>query len=266
MKLNAKTLEKLRKLINEEIEYKSGPKLVSFFYSYISDDIYSQGFPSRWVYTDMKLAEINDTTYMKQCLIDLFSPINFISDYERLEGFITEFNLYLEYDGYEIKINRKNIEIIKLNKTIEIFKKNIIFSEDFIHEQWEKALDRKVKDPEGAITISRTLIESILKYILKEQKISFSESSDLSELYKEVAKLLNLAPEQHQEKIFKQILGGSSAIVNGLGQMRNKLGDSHGTNGLNIKPKERHSELAVNLAGTMAIFLFKTYKEIHVSN
>ena len=43
--------------------------------------------------------------------------------------------------------------------------------------------------------------------------------------------------------------------------MRNKLGDSHGTNGLSAKPKERHSELAVNLAGTMSIFLYKTYKE-----
>lgn len=139
----------------------------------------------------------------------------------------------------------------------------IKFDEAYIHTEWIKALDRKLKDPEGAITISRTLIESVLKYILKEQKIPFTESSDLSELYKEVAKLLNLAPEQHQEKIFKQILGGSSAIVNGLGQMRNKLGDSHGSDGLNIKPKERHSELAVNLAGTMAIFIYKTYKETY---
>lgn len=138
---------------------------------------------------------------------------------------------------------------------------SIKFDEAYIHNEWEKALDRKTKDPEGAITISRTLIESVLKFILKEQGIEFNQNADLSEIYKEVAKLLNLAPEQHQEVIFKQILGGSSAIVNGLGQMRNKLGDSHGTNGLSAKPEERHSELAVNLAGTMSIFLYKTYKE-----
>lgn len=143
---------------------------------------------------------------------------------------------------------------------------SIKFDETYIHTEWEKALDRKTRDPEGAITISRTLIESVLKFILKEESIEFNANADLSEIYKEVAKLLKLAPEQHQEQIFKQILGGSSAIVNGLGQMRNKLGDSHGTSGLNIKPKERHSELAVNLAGTMAIFLYKTFKELHVSN
>ncbi len=84
---------------------------------------------------------------------------------------------------------------------------------------------------------------------------------ELSELYKEVAKLLNLAPEQHQEGIFKQILGGASGIISGLGAMRNKLGDAHGATKTKIKPKERHGELAVNLAGSMALFIYKTYKE-----
>ena len=263
MNLNNKTLEKLRELINEEIEYKSGPKLVDFFNSYISDDIYERGFPSRWMYSDMKLAEINNTLHIEKCIKDLFNPINFISNLESLDNYIKDFNQYLEFDGYKVNRDNKAIEIYQLNQTNNILRKNISFSESYIHEQWEKAIERKSKDPEGAITIARTLTESVLKYILSQQNISFSDSADLSELYKAVAKSLNLAPEQHQEGIFKQILGGSSAIVNGLGQMRNKLGDSHGTNGLNLKPKERHSELAVNLAGTMAIFLFKTYKENH---
>jgi hypothetical protein len=38
--LNSKTLEKLRELINEEIEYKSGPKLVDFFNGFGFDEIY----------------------------------------------------------------------------------------------------------------------------------------------------------------------------------------------------------------------------------
>ena len=137
----------------------------------------------------------------------------------------------------------------------------IQFDEAHIHNQWKKAIERKMNDPEGAITVARTLIESTLKYILDEQDISYRENSDLSELYKEVAKSLNLAPEQHQEQIFKQILGGANGIISGLGSLRNKLGDSHGKGKNYVKPKERHSELAVNLAGTMALFLYKTYKE-----
>ncbi len=146
-------------------------------------------------------------------------------------------------------------------KTVTPIDKVIEFGEEHIYAQWEKALDRKNSDPEGAITTARTLIESILKYILDEQKILYSDNSDLSKLYKDAAKSLNLAPEQHQEQIFKQILGGANGIINGLGSLRNKLGDAHGKGKANIKPEERHSELAVNLAGSMALFLYKTYRK-----
>ncbi len=47
----------------------------------------------------------------------------------------------------------------------------------------------------------------------------------------------------------------------GLGSMRNKLSDSHGKGASQPKPKTRHAELAVNLAGTMANFLIQTFEE-----
>lgn len=74
------------------------------------------------------------------------------------------------------------------------------------------------------------------------------------------AKQLNLAPEQHNEQIFKQILGGCSGIVNGLGLLRNKLGDAHGHGPRMVKPQARHAELAVNLSGSMALFLVSTFE------
>lgn len=146
-------------------------------------------------------------------------------------------------------------------KSTSPIQESIVFDEAHIHTQWQKAIERKQLEPEGAITSARTLIESVLKYILDEQAIKYNDGAELPDLYKEVAKSLNLAPEQHQEQIFKQILGGASGIVSGLGALRNKLGDAHGKSKNSVKPSERHSELAVNLAGAMAIFLFKTYKE-----
>lgn len=139
-------------------------------------------------------------------------------------------------------------------KSTSPLEKSIVFNESYINDQWRKALERKQIEPEGAITSARTLIESILKYILDEQGINYDDDADLPDLYKKVSKSLNLAPEQHQEQIFKQILGGASGIVSGLGTLRNKLGDAHGKSKKSIKPSERHSELAVNLAGAMAIF------------
>lgn len=137
----------------------------------------------------------------------------------------------------------------------------IVFDEAHIHILWEKAIERKESDPEAAITSARTLIESVLKYILDDQSIIYNDGADLPVLYKEVAKYLNLAPELHNEGIFKQILGGVTSVVTGLGALRNKLGDAHGKSKTNVKPSVRHSELAVNLAGSMAVFLFRTYTE-----
>lgn len=181
---------------------------------------------------------------------------------------IDQFWLFIKnkYDNYEER--RKFIwnEFTPLlnyleQKSISPIENSIVFDEAYIHDQWQKALERKQIEPEGAITLARTLIECILKYILDEQNIQYNDGADLPDLYKLVAKSLNLAPELHQEQIFKQILGGASGIVTGLGALRNKLGDAHGKSKLSVKPSERHSELAVNLAGSMAIFLFKTFKE-----
>lgn len=55
MKLQSKTIEKLRKLINEETIYRTGPALVSFFNDIGFQDSYGQGFPSRWIYTEENL-------------------------------------------------------------------------------------------------------------------------------------------------------------------------------------------------------------------
>ncbi len=260
MKLNQNTLEKLRKLINEEIEYKSGPKLIDFFNELGFNEIYQKGFPSRWQYTDSKLSQINGTVKMEQCILNILDPINFIENIDKLDEIINNFNKYLSFDNYIIKRYDKSVIIENINQE-NIMDKIVQFDEEHIHFEWKKAIDRKLNDPEGAITMARTLIETTLKYILEQQKISYNNNSELSELYKDVAKSLNLAPEQHQEKIFKQILGGANGIISGLGSLRNKLGDAHGKGKKYIKPKERHSELAVNLAGAIALFLYKTYKE-----
>ncbi len=137
----------------------------------------------------------------------------------------------------------------------------INFDTEYVHIAWQKALERRNHDPEAAITMARTLIESVCKHILDEAGISHSEKDDLPKLYHETAKQLNLAPEQHQEKVFKQILGGCRSVIQGLGTLRNQLSDAHGKGKQAIKPSLRHAALAVNLAGSMAAFLVATWEE-----
>lgn len=131
----------------------------------------------------------------------------------------------------------------------------------FINEQWEKGLSRRESDPEGAITIARTMLESTCKFILDMENEDYNEKMDLPTLYKKVQKQLNLAPDGHTEPLFRQILGGCASVIYGLGSIRNKLSDAHGKGIVSYKPSKRHAQMAVNMAGTMADFLISTWKD-----
>ena len=132
---------------------------------------------------------------------------------------------------------------------------------DYVTQSWHKALERRDQDPEGAITAARTLLESLCKLVIDGSGQSYSEKDDLPKLYHQAAQILNLVPSQHTEEIFKTILGGCQQVVNGLGTLRNRIGDAHGQGEKRpTRPGPRHAALAVNLAGSMATFLVETWK------
>lgn len=128
----------------------------------------------------------------------------------------------------------------------------------YIGNEWSKCLERRSTDPEAAITSARSLLETVLKYILDDRGIEHKDSDDLPTLYRKVANTLNLSPEQHNENVFKQILGGMATVVNGFASLRNKYGDAHGKERKYVRPSARHAQLAVNLSGTISTFLFET--------
>lgn len=97
----------------------------------------------------------------------------------------------------------------------------------YVRQAWQTASRRKFTDPDGAITAARTLIESVCKHILDSRSVTYGDQ-DLPELYTLTAKALGIAPGQTGDKVMKQILGGCQAIVEGVGALRNRLGDAHG--------------------------------------
>ena len=134
------------------------------------------------------------------------------------------------------------------------------FDADHVNAAWQKALARKTSDPEAALTSARALLESTCKHILDALGVAYNDTADLPELYSAVAKSLNLSPSQHTELIFKQVLGGCHSVVQGLGAMRNRLGDALGKGATGYRPLPRHAALAVNLSGAMAMFLVETFE------
>jgi len=134
------------------------------------------------------------------------------------------------------------------------------FDPEQVHARWEAAIERRKYDPSGAITLARTLLEDVCKWILDEAGQHWDEQDDLPKLYRKLAKKLKLAPDDHTEKVFKQILGSCQSVVESLGSLRNKLGDAHSSGPKRSRPQQRHAHLAVNLAGAMATFLVETWK------
>jgi len=73
------------------------------------------------------------------------------------------------------------------------------FDADGVHAVWSKALSRRNQDPEGVITVARTLLETVCQRILDDIPVTYSDKENFSKLYSMAAKALNLAPDLHHQ-------------------------------------------------------------------
>jgi len=172
-----------------------------------------------------------------QFIEDLLHPIR--RDHDEQERIAAKLNPILRQDGYFLaQVGRvsghplygvRETTANGIQPADELISQALIsFDETGVHHAWKKALDRRTADPEGAITAAKTLLETVCKHIIDEAGETYGENDDLPKLYSTAAECLNLAPNQHTEKIFKSILGNCQSIVGNLAGLRNRLGDSHG--------------------------------------
>ncbi|MCA6080259.1 MAG: hypothetical protein LE169_05180 [Endomicrobium sp.] len=160
MQLNQKTLEYLRELINEKIKYRSGPKLVEFFNAFGFNDTYCKGFPSRWWYIEDKLKQINNTPNLCKCIRNVFAPINFVGEFDKLDSLIADFNKYISFDGWLVV--RQDKEIIFVDSTDSFLKRNV---DSKITDSENEFLNKEFED----INLKYLNIDSLLQKIITER-------------------------------------------------------------------------------------------------
>lgn len=175
MKLQQKTIEKIRELINEDTEYRSGPDLVAFFNELGFSDSYGQGFPSRWIYTENNLKSINETKRIEDCIKKLFAPVNFIGRFDELDKFIADLNQYLSFDGYKVVRNGKTISIIASSEDITPSVSSDITEDEFIKKEF-KEISISALNLDDSITI-------ILEQRLEEIKKCLNSKSALATIF-----------------------------------------------------------------------------------
>ena len=88
---------------------------------------------------------------------------------------------------------------------------------------------------------------------------------DFPELYKKVAKLLKITPEdisagKSAENAIKALLGSLSAIAHNLGELRNACGSGHGRSASYKGLAARHARLAVGCSSTLVNFLWDSFE------
>lgn len=128
-----------------------------------------------------------------------------------------------------------------------------------VSQDWSKALTRIKDDPAGAITSARSLLESVCMHILDDREIPYDKDGDLQRLYRATSRALTLSPDQQAEGVFRQVLGGCVTVAIGLAGMRNRFSDAHGQGQGDAEAEVRHARLAVNAAGTIALFLIESH-------
>ena len=214
--------------------YRSGPDLVDFFNQFGADDQYGQGFPSRWLYTEGWLNELNGSKKLRAVIESAVDPRHFLGSEFPVSQAVDYLNKFLDFDGHKIVEAGKRFRV---QSTVDeeivvggLFSDSRTVNREFLQDQLNKC-DRKVADGDltGAITNARSLVEGVLREI--EGRLAADPpkyDGSLSKLYKRVYRLMNLDPAQEGlNDAAREILGGLISAVSGLAPMRNMASDAH---------------------------------------
>lgn len=164
----------------------------------------------------------------------------------------------MERDGFRYEKGRFVSE--KLQVSLLSVNALIALTEESISEHIEKARAKSQSgDHAGAIANAYTLVEGFLKKLLQQTSTPFkADEGDIRELYKLVAKPLNLNPSgEALESYLKSILQGLKNLVSGLYEIANKASDRHARR---YNPAKHHAKLAVNAAFTLCEFLLESHE------
>lgn len=275
VKISEKSIEKLTDIITgngQASPRRSGPQLICFFNDFGERDLYGRDFPSRAHYVQEKLQKFNGTDMMK-CII--CSAFNFWGE----QGFdpkneARQFNQALAQDGYRLIVcyypgfmqdneymkGEPYFELHPVGKGVITPHSLLSMSHAAISEHIAKT-NYKVDtgDFSGAITSAYTLVEHLLKLLLKETNTPHKQNEgDIRALFNTLRGPLGLDPASDTiASPLKPILSGFQKLVGGLYEIANKASDRHARR---YNPARHHAQLAANAAFSLSGFLFDSYE------
>lgn len=275
MRLSTRALDKLTAIVTGDggaSPYRGGPKIIEFFNALGWRETYGQSFGSRNPHTRAKLEELNGTPRMADAVLAAF-------DFWGEEGFdceaaAVEFNKLIVRDGHRLAVETGQgwFEEGRYVDGAPHFVLRPIgggtvapaalasIDHAALREQIAKCQEKVASgDFSGAITNSYTLIEALLKDLLRKNNVGFKEDEgDIRSLYNALKGPLNLDPKSESLEVhLKTILDGFQKLIAGLYAVSNKASDRHDRR---YEPAPHHAKLVVNSAFALGEFLCDTYE------
>ncbi|MES2758099.1 MAG: abortive infection family protein [Pseudomonadota bacterium] len=128
-------------------------------------------------------------------------------------------------------------------------------------DDWQKMNDRLLADPAGAMTSSRSMLESAIKWIHHQRQVDPpSNTASSGRRLKDCLKLLGGAENDFEKPGMRVMLAGMETAMQGLDEARNGMSDGHGRSPTGPQANPRIARVVVGLATTVTVFLLATYE------
>lgn len=126
--------------------------------------------------------------------------------------------------------------------------------------EFKRALDSLESDPPAAATAACSILESLFKVILDDEKVQIPQKETIKPLWKEVQNVLGLNVYGVADDDIRRIISGLTSIIDGIGALRTHAGSAHGHGTQSYKLVPRHARLAVHAAHTLCLFVIETWE------
>ena len=128
-------------------------------------------------------------------------------------------------------------------------------------DDWQKMNSRLLADPAAAMTSSRSMVESAIKWIHHQHQVDPpSNTASSGRRLKDCLKLLGGAENDFDKPGMRIMLAGMETAMQGLDEARNSMGDGHGRSPVGPQSNPRIARVVVGLATTITVFLLATYE------
>jgi hypothetical protein len=130
-----------------------------------------------------------------------------------------------------------------------------------VDKEFDRALAHVESDPPAAIAAACSILESLFKVYIEDNKLEMPGDQSLKPLWKITSKHLGFDASTVEDEDLRKILSGMNSVVDGIGSLRTHRSTAHGQGRRAYRIQGRHARLAVHASHTIVGFVLETWDE-----